>query len=55
MHLELPVNVLVFGFGFGFWFFETGFLRVALAVLELEPRLASNLEIRLPLPPKCWD
>jgi hypothetical protein len=24
-----------FGFGFGFWFFETGFLCVALAVLEL--------------------
>ena len=27
---------------------ETGFLCVALAVLELR-------EIRLPLPPKCWD
>jgi hypothetical protein len=27
---------------------------VALAVLELT-RLASNSEIRLPLPPKCWD
>ena len=38
-------------------FFETGFLCVALAVLELtlKPRLASNSEIRLPLPPKCWD
>jgi hypothetical protein len=37
--------------------FETGFLCVALAVLELtlETRLASNSEIRLPLPPKCWD
>jgi hypothetical protein len=23
------------GFGFGFWFFETGFLYIALAVLEL--------------------
>ncbi|GAB1291686.1 Zinc finger protein 112 [Apodemus speciosus] len=34
-----------------------GFLCVALAVLELtlETRLASNSEIRLPLPPKCWD
>jgi hypothetical protein len=29
-----------------FWFFETGFLCVALAVLELS-------EIRLPLPPEC--
>jgi hypothetical protein len=38
-------------------FFETGFLCVVLAVLELtlETRLASNSEIRLPLPPKCWD
>ena len=37
-----------------FVFFETGFLCVALVVLELT-RLASNSEIRLPLPPKCWD
>jgi hypothetical protein len=40
------------------WFlFETGFLCVALAVLELTmwTRLASNSEIHLPLPPKCWD
>jgi hypothetical protein len=38
-------------------FFETGFLCIALAVLELtlETRLASNSEIRRPLPPKCWD
>ena len=36
------------------FFFETGFLCVALIVLELT-RLASNSEIRLPLPPKCWD
>uniref|UniRef100_A0A0V1KHU5 Uncharacterized protein n=1 Tax=Trichinella nativa TaxID=6335 RepID=A0A0V1KHU5_9BILA len=30
---------------------------VALAVLELtmQIRLASNSEIHLPLPPKCWD
>ena len=36
---------------------ETGFLCVALAVLELTlwTRLAWNLEIHLPLPPKCWD
>jgi hypothetical protein len=42
---------------FCFCFFETGFLCVALAVLELtlETRLASNSEIRLPRPPKCWD
>jgi hypothetical protein len=42
---------------FGFWFFETGFLCVALAVLELTllTRLASNSEIHLPLPlpPEC--
>jgi hypothetical protein len=49
-------------FGFGFFclfvcfvcFFETGFLCVALAVLELILRLASNSEICLSLPPKCW-
>jgi hypothetical protein len=37
--------------------FETGFLYVALAVLELTlwTRLASNSEIRLPLLPKRWD
>ena len=37
--------------------FETGFLCVALAVLELtlQTRLASNSEIHLPLPPKCRD
>jgi hypothetical protein len=37
--------------------FEAGFLCVALAVLELtlKTRLALNSEIRLPLPPKCWD
>jgi hypothetical protein len=46
-----------FFFFFFFWFFETGFLCIALAVLELtlQTRLASNSEIRLPLPPKCWD
>jgi hypothetical protein len=37
--------------------FETGFLFIALAVLELtlETRLASNSEIHLPLPPECQD
>jgi hypothetical protein len=41
--------------GFVFWFFETGFLCIVLAVLELTlwTRLASNSEIHLPLPPKC--
>ena len=36
-------------------FFETGFLCIALAVLELtlQTRLASNSEICLPLPPEC--
>jgi hypothetical protein len=46
---------LVFLFIFGFS--EIGFLCVALAILELtlQTRLASNSEIRLPLPPKCRD
>jgi hypothetical protein len=37
--------------------FETGFLCVALAILELtlQTRLALNSEICLSLPPKCWD
>ena len=65
----MELLVLVFGLFLGFvfcfgWlvfcfvlFFETGFLCIALAVLELtlETRLASNSEIRRPLPPKCWD
>ena len=40
-----------------FWFFETRFLCVALAALELslQTRLALNSEIHLPLPPRCWD
>jgi hypothetical protein len=40
-----------------FFLFETGFLCIALAVLELTlyAKLASNTEIRLPLPPKCRD
>jgi hypothetical protein len=48
---------LQFFFFFFFWFFETGFLCIALAVLELTlwARLTSNSEIRLPLPPECWD
>ena len=39
-----------------FVFFKTGFLCVALAVLELtlQTRLSSNSEIHLPLPSKCW-
>ena len=34
---------------------ETGFLCIALAILELtlKTRLASNSEIHLPMPPKC--
>ena len=37
--------------------YETGFLCVALAALELalHTRLGSNSEICLPLPHKCWD
>jgi hypothetical protein len=43
---------LLLGF---FFFFETGFLCVVLAVLELtlQTRLASNSEIHLLLPPEC--
>jgi hypothetical protein len=46
----------LFLFSFGL-VFETGFLCVALAVLELtlQTRLALNSEIHLPLPPKCWN
>jgi hypothetical protein len=42
---------------FCFVFLETGFLCIALAVLELtlKNRLASNSEIHLPLTPKCWN
>jgi hypothetical protein len=42
---------------FVFCFFKTGFLCIALAVLELtlSTRLASNSEICLPLPPEHWD
>jgi hypothetical protein len=35
MHREGYVGKSDFVFVFGFWFFETGFLCVALAVLEL--------------------
>jgi hypothetical protein len=51
------IPLLSFQTSFNF-FFETGFLCVPLAVLELtlfETSLASNSEIHLPLPPKCWD
>jgi hypothetical protein len=49
--------LLFFWFFCFFWFFETGFLCIALAVLELTlyTRQASNSEICLPLPPECWD
>jgi hypothetical protein len=42
---------------FIYLFFETGFLCVALAVLELTLyiRLVSNSEIHLLLSPKCWN
>jgi hypothetical protein len=51
------LTAVLYLFIYLFWFFETGFLCVALAVLELTllTRLASNSEICLPLPPKCWD
>ena len=49
--------VFLFFVCFGFWFFMTGFLCIALAVLELTlyTRLGSNSEISLLLPPKSWD
>ena len=48
--------VCVFLLGGG-GFLQTGFLCIALAVLELtlKTRLALNSDICLPLPPKCWD
>ena len=48
------METLLFGFLFVL-FFETRFLCIALAVLELTlyTRLALNSEIRLPLPPEC--
>jgi hypothetical protein len=38
-----------------FWFFETGFLCVALAVLNSLCRPGWPQEIHLLLPPECWD
>ena len=35
---------------FSFVLFETGFICVVLAVLELEPSLELS-----PLPPECWN
>jgi hypothetical protein len=57
MALQYVWGLFIYLFIYLFWFSETGFLCVALAVLELtlQTRLASNSEIRLPLPPKCWD
>jgi hypothetical protein len=54
-HLFCFVKFCFCFFVFIFSFFETGFLCVALAVLELtlETRLDSNSEIGPPLPPKC--
>ena len=52
---KMPECCVVFFSWFLLFFSETGFLCVALAVLELTPqtRLAPNPEILLPLPPKC--
>jgi hypothetical protein len=48
---------LFFVFCFLFFVSETGFLCVALAVLELVllTSLTSNSEICLPLPLECWN
>ena len=45
-------NIFELLFCFLFLFCLKGFLCIALAVLEFT--LAWNLEIHLPLPPKCW-
>jgi hypothetical protein len=57
MILEVLFICLFLFVCFCFFFFEKGFLCVTLADLELtlKTRLASNSEIHLPLPPKCWD
>ena len=52
----LYIGFFLFLFLFCFaLFFETGFLCIALIVLELtlQTRLALNSELHLPLPPKC--
>jgi hypothetical protein len=43
------VSLFCFGLVFGFWFFETGFLYIALAVLELTFVDHASLELRNPL------
>ena len=45
---DISFDVTGLGCALVFGFFETGFLCVVLAVLELK-------EILLPLAPKCWD
>ena len=56
-----PQQFCSFFFFFFFWFFETGFLCVALAVLELTFLMVfvdqAVLELRNPpaSAPKCWD
>ena len=57
IHLSPTPNIFFCLFCFCFCFFETGFLCITLGVLELtlQTRLASNSEIRSPLPPKCRD
>jgi hypothetical protein len=54
---HIYMHIYIYIYIFFFWFFKTGFLCIALAVLELTlwTRLASNLEIHLPLPLECWD
>jgi hypothetical protein len=44
--MKLPKKKIVFVFYFG------NIFSVALAILT---KLALSSEIRLPLPPKCWD
>ena len=51
-----PLELELFTYKFVVLFYQTGFLYVALLVLELtlKSRLAWNLEICLLLPPVCW-
>jgi hypothetical protein len=44
-------NLLLFFFFFFFWFFKTGFLCIALAVLELTTHLVDQAGLELRNPP----
>ena len=56
MYDSFGESVFFFFFFFFYLPFQTGFLCISLAVLELtlQTRLSSNSEVCLPLPPECW-